>query len=577
MRARMSTIGLKAGWVVTSGTRSPSIHTSRPSRIDSRYSSPVLIMPMHRGGCDGIGQIGLTPAVSSDLTMPDPAARFTLRQLSCFVAACEGGGIGAAAGRLQLAQATVSAAIADLERTLGVQLLVRGSRRAAAPSPAGRELLAAAVEVLAAAGRLDERSAALRGDVSGELPVGCLVTLAPVAAPRACRAFEQRWPRARVRLLPGDQGELLARLRDGTVAVAITYDLGLDDQVEFRAARAGAALRPRRGRPPARRRPHADARRPGRRAARPARPAVVARVLPRALPHGGRRAPDLAPGGRPGAGAKPRRMGLRLHARQRPPGADPGRRRDTASGHPAARPRPRAQRRPRPPRRARADAERRRVRRGVRGASRSAAPLRLTRYGDAAGRDRNDIRGRPGDVRARREGGPAGASASRRSRPTRCRRGSRICPGRLLQRQTGAGWAALRDLPPPGAGLDPDGARGRCGLRAHGRARRPRIDRSAAGSGARPVRAGRRAGAAAAARADRGRAAPGRAGGGDDRGGGAGGGGARLRAAPRPDAARRPGRRGRNRASRRRGRACAATGSRSAARCSRCSPRRPRA
>jgi DNA-binding transcriptional LysR family regulator len=167
--------------------------------------------------------------------MPDPAARFTLRPLSCFVAACEGGGIGAAAGRLQLAQATVSAAIADLERTLGVQLLVRGSRRAAVPSPAGRELLAAAVEVLAAAGRLDQRSASLRGDVSGELPVGCLVTLAPVAAPRACRAFEQRWPRARVRLLPGDQNELLARLRDGTVAVAITYDLGLDDQVEFQS------------------------------------------------------------------------------------------------------------------------------------------------------------------------------------------------------------------------------------------------------------------------------------------------------------------------------------------------------
>jgi DNA-binding transcriptional LysR family regulator len=165
--------------------------------------------------------------------MLEPASRFTLRQLSCFAAACEGGGIGAAARRLHLAQATVSAAIANLERTLGVQLLVRGRRRAATPSPAGRELLAAAIEVLAAAARLEERSAALRGDVSGELPVGCLVTLAPVAAPRTCRLFERRWPRARVRLLPGDQGELLARLRDGTVAIVITYDLGLDDQVEF--------------------------------------------------------------------------------------------------------------------------------------------------------------------------------------------------------------------------------------------------------------------------------------------------------------------------------------------------------
>jgi DNA-binding transcriptional LysR family regulator len=165
--------------------------------------------------------------------MQDPAARFTLRQLSCFVAACEGGGIGGAAARLHLAQATVSAAIGDLERTLGVQLLVRGRRRAAVPSPAGRELLAQAAEVLAAAGRLDERSASLRGDVSGELAVGCLVTLAPAVAPAACRAFEQRWPRARVALVPAHQAELLERLDDGRIAVAITYDLGLRAGVEF--------------------------------------------------------------------------------------------------------------------------------------------------------------------------------------------------------------------------------------------------------------------------------------------------------------------------------------------------------
>jgi DNA-binding transcriptional LysR family regulator len=165
--------------------------------------------------------------------MTDPAARFTLRQLSCFVAACEDGGIGAAAGRLHLAQATVSAAISDLERTLGVQLLVRGRRRAATPSPAGRQLLAQAADVLAAAGRLDERSAALRGDVSGELPVGCLVTLAPAVAPAICRAFEGRWPRARVALAPAHQAELLTHLRDGTIALAITYDLGLNAAVEF--------------------------------------------------------------------------------------------------------------------------------------------------------------------------------------------------------------------------------------------------------------------------------------------------------------------------------------------------------
>ena len=44
MRALASTMGRNAGWVATSVTRSPSIHTERPSRIESLYSSPVLIM-----------------------------------------------------------------------------------------------------------------------------------------------------------------------------------------------------------------------------------------------------------------------------------------------------------------------------------------------------------------------------------------------------------------------------------------------------------------------------------------------------------------------------------------------------
>ena len=101
--------------------------------------------------------------------MNDPAGRFTLRQLSCFVAACEGGGIGAAAGRLHLAQATVSAAIADLERTLGVQLLVRGQRRAATPSPAGRELAACGGADPAALAGGDEAGELAQGEPSGRV------------------------------------------------------------------------------------------------------------------------------------------------------------------------------------------------------------------------------------------------------------------------------------------------------------------------------------------------------------------------------------------------------------------------
>ena len=172
---------------------------------------------------------------------------FTLRQLQCFVAACEQGGVSVAAARLYLAPSTVSAAIADLEQALGVQLLVRAPRRAATPSPAGRELLRAARDALAAAERVTATSAALRGDVIGELPVGCLVTVAPVVAPPVFAAFERRWPRARAQLEPGDQSSLLGWLRDAKIDVAITYDLGLEDGIDFEplAARPPYALVPR--------------------------------------------------------------------------------------------------------------------------------------------------------------------------------------------------------------------------------------------------------------------------------------------------------------------------------------------
>ena len=58
MRARASTSGWNCGCVVTSCTRSPLIQTSRPSRSDARYSSPVRIIgsASSRGLCLGTNE-----------------------------------------------------------------------------------------------------------------------------------------------------------------------------------------------------------------------------------------------------------------------------------------------------------------------------------------------------------------------------------------------------------------------------------------------------------------------------------------------------------------------------------------
>ncbi len=158
----------------------------------------------------------------------------TLRQLACFVATCDAGGVTAAARQLHLAQPTVSAALADLERTLGVQLLVRAPARGAVPSPAGSELLAAARATLTAAAAVEARAREVRGAVAGELTVACLVTLAAFIGPRVCRAFEDAWPEASAQIVAVDQEGLLRHLRTGIAPIALTYDLGLGADVAFR-------------------------------------------------------------------------------------------------------------------------------------------------------------------------------------------------------------------------------------------------------------------------------------------------------------------------------------------------------
>ncbi len=158
----------------------------------------------------------------------------TLRQLACFVATCDAGGVTAAARKLHLAQPTVSGSLGDLERTLGVQLLVRAPARGAVPSPAGRALLDGARATLAAASAVEAQAREVRGAVAGELTVACLVTLAAFIGPRVCRAFEDAWPDASAQIVAVDQEGLLRHLRTGATPIGLTYDLGLGDDVAFR-------------------------------------------------------------------------------------------------------------------------------------------------------------------------------------------------------------------------------------------------------------------------------------------------------------------------------------------------------
>ena len=117
------------------------------------------------------------------------------------------------------------------------------------------------------------------------------------------------------------------------------------------------------------------------------------------------------------------------------------------------------------------------------------------------------------------------ADALRRLDPAEIAAGSAYLAGELRQRQTGVGYASLRDRPAPGRRGHADRRRGRRGDRRDLGGGRRRVAGPAARAGRRAVRRGDRRRAAAADRAVRRRAAagrPGRAAGRRDRQGGRG-------------------------------------------------------
>jgi DNA-binding transcriptional LysR family regulator len=145
-----------------------------------------------------------------------------LYQLRGFAAVAEQGHLTRAADKLHVSQPALSAQIKALEDELGVELFERRSDGMGL-TPAGRQLLASAREVIDAASALRAKASALGGEVQGTLRVGTLADPAFVRLPEVLLGAAERYPLLDIAITHQVTSEVFAQVRDGTLDASFYF------------------------------------------------------------------------------------------------------------------------------------------------------------------------------------------------------------------------------------------------------------------------------------------------------------------------------------------------------------------
>lgn len=149
-----------------------------------------------------------------------PSATFTLRQLEYAVAVAEHRSFRRAAAACAVTQPGLSAQIAALEDSLGLQLFER-DRRKVLVTPAGAEVVARARVALDAARAVVETAQGVGEPLTGRLRLGVIPTIAPYLLPSVLPAVRRRFPKLQLVLREERTAQVLAQLDDGRLDAGV--------------------------------------------------------------------------------------------------------------------------------------------------------------------------------------------------------------------------------------------------------------------------------------------------------------------------------------------------------------------
>ena len=152
----------------------------------------------------------------------------SLKQLHYLVAISEQLNFTRAAQSCFVTQSTLSAGLKELEDVLGTRLVER-DRQTVLMTPIGLEVAKRARAILAATQDLVEIAAESRAPMTGLLRLGVIPTIAPFLLPPCMLLLRERYPDLRLALREDLTANLLSRLEDGQLdlaLIALPYETG---------------------------------------------------------------------------------------------------------------------------------------------------------------------------------------------------------------------------------------------------------------------------------------------------------------------------------------------------------------
>ncbi len=156
-----------------------------------------------------------------------------LRQLSYLVAVADNGSISAAAKRLGISQPAISAAIQKIEADFELNLFIRERPHRLTLTPVGRQFASRARRLLESAQEFETEARKIRQNPRGTIEVGCFLPTAPFIIPIILEGLRERDLDINVQVHEADLDELNNMLANGSIEVALTYDMYPSPAVDF--------------------------------------------------------------------------------------------------------------------------------------------------------------------------------------------------------------------------------------------------------------------------------------------------------------------------------------------------------